>query len=86
MATFFYNQIIPPDETERPGMKELYADKSEASNIRYVNDIVYAEKSGMKLHLQMLYPDIPIQLMQWQMEQRMKASGYSRHNTYYHHR
>ena len=74
MATFFYNQIIPPDETERPGMKELYADKSEASNIRYVNDIVYAEKSGMKLHLQMLYPDIPIQLMQWQMEQRMKEN------------
>ena len=72
MATFYYNQIIEADETEREGMKILYADKSEASNIRYVNDVVYAERSGMKLHLQMLYPDIPIPLIVRQREILMR--------------
>ncbi len=73
MATFYYNRIVPSDETEVEGMKVLYADKSEPGNIRYVNDIVYDVRSGIPLHLQMLYPDIPISLIAKQMEDDRKA-------------
>ena len=40
MPTFYYNRIVPSDETEVEGMKILYADKSEPNNIRYVKDVV----------------------------------------------
>ena len=74
MATFFYNQIIQSEEQPVEGMKVLYADKAEPGNIRYVHDVVYAERSGMPLHLQMLYPDIPAKLFQFQMQEEMKRN------------
>ena len=74
MPTFYYNRIVPSDETEVEGMKILYADKSEPNNIRYVKDVVYDVRSGIPLHLQMLYPDIPISLLEKQMEDDRKAN------------
>ena len=74
MATFFYNRIIQSEEQEVEGMKVLYADKLEPGNIRYVKDVVYAHRSGMDLTLQMLYPDIPAELMRFQMEEEMKRN------------
>ncbi len=62
MPTYNFNQIIPSDETEVEGMKILYADKSEEGVVRYLNDVVYDVRSGIPLHLQMLYPDVPVAL------------------------
>ncbi len=64
MPSYNMNHIIPPDETEVPGMKILYADKSEPGYVTYLNDVVYDVRSGIPLHLQMLYPDVPAALME----------------------
>lgn len=79
MPSYNQNHIIPSDETEVPGMKILYADKSEPGNVSYLNDIVYDVRSGIPLHLQMLYPDVPAALMEQrtaaQQAENNKAGG-----------
>ena len=74
----FMNRLIPADETAPEGMKTLYADRSESYGVRYAHDVVYAKRSGMDLHLQMLYPgllfpNVPAGLMRRQMEEMMKG-------------
>ena len=64
MPSYSMNHIIHSDETEVPGMKILYADKSEPGCVTYINDVVYDVRSGVPLHLQMLYPDVPAALME----------------------
>ena len=54
MPSYSMNHIIHSDETEVPGMKILYADKSEPGCVTYINDVVYDVRSGVPLHLQML--------------------------------
>ena len=62
MSKNIMDLVTPPDETEVPGMKILYADKSEAYRVTYVKDVVYDVRSGIPLHLQMLYPVVPAPL------------------------
>lgn len=72
MSSFYFNNYVQPDETERDGMKVLYADKTDPGVVSYINDVVYDVRSGIPLHLQMLYPDIPLPLMEFRMEEAMK--------------
>ena len=51
-------------------MKTLYADRSEAGNVRYVNDVVYDDTKGMPLHLQLLYPKVPAELAEIRAAER----------------
>ncbi len=80
----FMDRLVPPDETAVEGMKTLYADRSESYGVRYAHDVVYARRSGMDLHLQMLYPgllfpNIPMGLFRRELEEILKkmpkASG-----------
>ena len=76
----FANRLIPSDETEVEGMQILYADRSESYGVRYANDVVYANRSGVDLHLQMFYPgllfpNIPSGLFRRKMEAMMKQLG-----------
>ncbi|MBR6405717.1 MAG: alpha/beta hydrolase [Lachnospiraceae bacterium] len=73
----FMNRLIPSDETVAEGMKTLYADRSESYGVRYAHDVVYAHRSGVDLHLQMLYPgllfpNIPSGLFRREIEEMMK--------------
>ena len=73
----FMNRLIPQDESEAEGMRTLYADRSETYGVRYVHDMVYATRSGMDLHLQMLYPgllfpNMPAGLFRRRIEEMMK--------------
>ncbi len=74
----FMNRLIPADESSAEGMKTLYADRSESYGVRYVHDVVYANRSGMDLHLQMLYPgllfpNMPAGLFRRRIEELMKT-------------
>lgn len=75
MPSYSMNHIIPSDETEVPGMKVLYADKSEPGNVTYINDVVYDVRSGIPLHLQMLYPDVPAALMEKRTAEQQAAEA-----------
>ncbi len=78
MPTYSQNHIIPSDETEVPGMKVLYADKSDPGYVTYLNDVVYDVRSGIPLHLQMLYPDVPAGLMAQRQAEQQAADAKAR--------
>ncbi len=73
----FMDRLVPSDETVVEGMKTLYADRSESYGVRYAHDVVYAHRSGMDLHLQMLYPgllfpNVPSGVFRREIEKIMK--------------
>ena len=47
MSSFYFNNYVQPDETEREGMKVLYADKTDPGVVSYINDVVYDVRSGI---------------------------------------
>ena len=73
----YMDRLLPSDETDVDGMKTLYADRSESYGVRYAHDVVYAHRSGMDLHLQMLYPgllfpNVPMGLFRRELEKILK--------------
>ncbi len=75
----FQNRLIPCDELEAEGMQYMYASRSEDYGVRYAHDVVYDTRSGIDLHMQMLYPgylfpNVPDGLMQIQMQEMMKKN------------
>ena len=75
MPSYNRNIVVPTDETEVPGMKVIYGDRSEPGNVSYIHDVVYDVRSGMPLHLQMLYPDVPGAMLVAQEPQRLAEAG-----------
>ena len=65
MSLYDPKHSVFAEEESIPGMKILYADRSEPGVVTYIHDVVYTVRNGMPLHLQMLYPEVPESLTDW---------------------
>ncbi len=50
------SRLDTPDTTYLPGMKTVWADQTQRDVVNYVKDVVYADRNGHLLTMQMLYP------------------------------
>ncbi|MBR0086588.1 MAG: alpha/beta hydrolase [Lachnospiraceae bacterium] len=48
---------MTPDATILPGMKTVMADKAQPNSVNYIRDVVYANRDGRELKLQLLLPN-----------------------------
>lgn len=78
--------LIPQDRTVRPGMKLLQSEKQE-SRVNYLQDVVYAERDGQPLHLQMLIPGLYSKefgmIGNWPLVVFIQGSGWGKQNCYF---
>ena len=52
-----YRKAVPGDATILPGMRTLFADRSQRGEVVYIRDVEYVRREEGPLHLQLLLPD-----------------------------
>ena len=52
-----YRKAVPGDVTILPGMRTLFADRSQRGEVVYIRDVEYVRREEGPLHLQLLLPD-----------------------------
>ena len=52
-----YRKAVPGDATILPGMRTMFADRSQRGEVVYIRDVEYVRREEGPLHLQLLLPD-----------------------------